>query len=550
MQIDPIVLAKLTPEERAEVDELLRADPRPWHPINGPQSLAYESPADVTGYGGAGGGGKSDLIAGLSLCEHQRVLIVRREKTQTAGLVQRLAQIIGSTDGYSAQNSRWQIPVGSRALIEFGGLDHPGAETAWQGRPHDLVALDEASEMREDQVRYLLAWNRSTTPGQRCRALLTFNPPRGPSGRWIVAFFGPWLDRAHPRPAEPGELRYYTTDPKGNEIEVEGRPLVFDGGGQPVYDFDPRAFPPEKIIKPKSRTFFFAKVSDNPYLLSTDYVSQLQALPEPLRSQLLFGDFDADSVDEADQLVPSAWVDAAMARWSRPEKLPPMDSVGADVARGGKDQTCIARRHGWFFDRLVMHPGVTCIDGPTTAGMILAATRDQAVVHVGVVGIGSSVYDFLRQTGVQVRPINGSSSATALDRTGLLSFRNLRSQTYWRLRELLDPSNGLHVQLPPDEDLRAELCALSWRVTGKTIYVSSRDEVIAKVGRSPDRAAALALALIHTEKRSNILDDRGLGLLRSRPARYDPFARSRQQERQRTLRDFGLGERGYDPFGR
>jgi hypothetical protein len=45
------------------------------------------------------------------------------------------------------------------------------------------------------------------------------------------------------------------------------------------------------VIRPKSRTFLPAFVQDNPYLMATDYVTTLQGLPEPMRSQLLFGDF-------------------------------------------------------------------------------------------------------------------------------------------------------------------------------------------------------------------------------------------------------------------
>ena len=50
----------LTPKERAELNALLDADiaERPWTPLPGPQTMAYESLADVVGFGGAAGGGK------------------------------------------------------------------------------------------------------------------------------------------------------------------------------------------------------------------------------------------------------------------------------------------------------------------------------------------------------------------------------------------------------------------------------------------------------------------------------------------------------------
>ena len=86
---DAELLRYLTPEELAELDQLLAGNLSPWLPLAGPQMDAYLSRADVIGYGGAAGGGKTDLIAGLALCEHQRSLIIRREKAQTEGVVQR-----------------------------------------------------------------------------------------------------------------------------------------------------------------------------------------------------------------------------------------------------------------------------------------------------------------------------------------------------------------------------------------------------------------------------------------------------------------------------
>jgi hypothetical protein len=71
-----------------------------------------------------------------------------------------------------------------------------------------------------------------------------------------------------------------------------------------------------------SRTFIPSRVSDNPYLMGTGYMTQLQSLPEPLRSQMLYGDFHAGVQDDPWQVIPTAWVEAAMARWKRPRPCP------------------------------------------------------------------------------------------------------------------------------------------------------------------------------------------------------------------------------------
>jgi hypothetical protein len=88
------------------------------------------------------------------------------------------------------------------------------------------------------------------------------------------------------------------------------------------------------------------------------------------------------------------------------------------------------------------------------------------------------------------------------------------------MREALDPTNNTGICLPPDKRLLADLCAPTWKLVGQTIAVASREEIIDKIGRSPDYASAYVLALMDTPKRS-ILDDMGI----SRPRKeYDPYA--------------------------
>lgn len=137
------ILRGLSPAELDIIDRVLAAAPA-WIPMLGPQLMAYTSKADVVGYGGAAGGGKTDLIIGLILTMHKRCLVIRREKAQTEGIIQRLEEVLGNRDGYNSQKSFWQL--GDGKMIEFGGLDNVGDEKRWQGRPHDLKALDEATE--------------------------------------------------------------------------------------------------------------------------------------------------------------------------------------------------------------------------------------------------------------------------------------------------------------------------------------------------------------------------------------------------------------------
>jgi len=504
---DPDLLNYLTKAELTELDSLLASDPLPWRPLPGPQTMALESKADVVGFGGAAGGGKTDLACGIALTQHRKSGISRSAGTEMTAIVDRLEELIGSKEGYNGKDKIWRTKrYDNKSLqIELMSFPNPGDEKKHRGRPHDLLVFDEAEDMREFQVRFLMGWLRTTVPGQRCRVLMTFNPPAEVEGRWLISYFAPWLDKKYPHPAAPGELRYFAT--------VDGKDVERNNG---------KAFKHNnEIIKPLSRTFIPSRITDNPYLMNTGYMSTLQAMPEPLRSQMLHGDFQAGISDDPWQVIPTEWVEAAMSRWTLPAKLDEMDAVGCDVARGGKDQTIIARRHGMWFDEPLVYPGSTTPNGPKVASLCIAAVRNQAPIHIDVIGVGSSPYDFLVESNQQVIGVNVSESSAGRDKSGRLSFRNLRSDLVWRMREALDPTNNTGIMLPDSSELLADLCAYTWKLAGSTIYVHSREEILKQIGRSPDYASAYLLALIDTPKlavmqaiggseRTNILD-------------YDPY---------------------------
>lgn len=520
---DPSLLTYLTPAERAQLDLLITSDPIRWRPLPGPQAMAYKSTADIIGYGGAAGGGKTDLACGKALTQHRKAMILRRIGTELTGVVDRLEELIGNRNGYNGQNNIWRL---ANLQIEFGAVPNSGDERKYQGRPHDLLVFDEATNFLVQQVRFLLGWLRTTIPGQRCQALLTFNPPTSSEGRWVVDFFAPWLDRKFPNPAQPGELRWAASlpadgvYPNGRDLWVEDQAPFVLIGGLPVYDFKPRDYAPDDIIQPMSRTFIPSRITDNPYLLGTGYMAQLQAMPEPLRSQMLKGDFTAGIEDDPWQVIPTAWVEASMAKWKLPDKLAVMDSLGVDVARGGRDKTLLARRHGMWFDEPLVYAGAQTPDGPTVAGLTIAALRDQAVIHIDVIGVGSSPYDFLNDAKQQVIGVNVSEEARGLDKSGRLAFSNQRSELYWRMREALDPANNTGIVLPQSKALLADLCAPTWELKGRRIYVASRDEIIKRIGRSPDYASAYILALTDTPKRMNL----PMGTRSGQRREYDPYA--------------------------
>lgn len=500
----------LTPAEREELDALVIQDieERRWVPLPGPQTMAYTSEADVIGFGGAAGGGKTDLAIGMATTQHHRAQMFRREGPQLKGIIDRLAEILGSRQLINGNPPVYRDEDEDRQ-IEFNSMPNLGDETKYQGRPKDLLVIDEAANFLEQQVRFVKGWVRTTRPGQRTRTLLTFNPPTTAEGRWVIDFFAPWLDKQHALyPTEPGKLRYVYVDPKtGKDVWIlddNGAPFVIVHDER-CYAFDPLDYRPEEIIKPESRTFVPSRITDNPFLVSTGYMAQLQAMPEPLRSQMLLGDFEAGMEDDPFQLIPTKWVEIAQARWKERTPRGEMLAMGVDVARGGRDNTTLATRHkthetDLWFDKLKIHPGKETPDGNTVAGLVIAERRDHAPIMLDVIGVGASPYDILVNAGQDVHGINVAEKANAMDRSGRLSFFNLRSQLWWQFRELLDPNADNGIALPPDPELAKELCAPRWELSGMTIKVESRDQIIERVGRSPDRATAVILAQIDYPK--------------------------------------------------
>jgi hypothetical protein len=463
-------------------EELVALSPL-WVPLPGPQTSAYFSQADILYFGGSAGGGKSDLLLGLALTQHERAAIFRRQSVQLLGLTDRLLdQILKTREGWNGQKNVWRSP---ERQIEFGSCNNVGDEQAYQGRPHDLKAFDEIPHFAESQFRFLCGWLRSTTPGQRCRVVGAGNPPITAEERWVIGYWAPWLDPdKYPDPAFPGELRWFTTL-DGEDVEVpSGEPFEHKGA----------------MIYPKSRTFIPSNVRDNPYLMRAGYESTLQALPEPLRSQMLLGDFRAGVVADPWQVIPEPWVRAAQARWTRKDPKGIMDSMGVDVARGGRDKTLLSCRYGSWFDELIAYPGKETPDGPAVASQVILHRRNAAPVHIDIIGVGSSPFDNLRGNGVQTIPINGSAGSTVRDKTNQLGFLNLRAELWWRMREALDPDTGDNLALPPDPELLSDLCAPKWQLTVRGIKVQDKEEIKKLIGRSPDRGDAVVMALRATPK--------------------------------------------------
>lgn len=480
MSLSKSDLKNLKPSEKKAVQRILDGTSL-WMPQNKPQWQAYLSRADCVFFGGSAGGGKTDLLLGLSLTGHQEGIIFRREYKQlvgSTGIVARSDEILRNTDAsYNAHEMTWRGVPPDGTSLDFGAVKYEADVNKYRGRPHDFIGFDEVTEFSRYQVEFLQAWARSTDPGQRVRIVNTGNPPTTPQGKWVIDYWRPWLDPSYKNPAEPGELRYFVNI-GGRDTEVDG-PEEYEG------------------LIPQSRTFIPSTVYDNPYY-GREYISQLQALPEELRRAFLKGDFDVFANDDDPfQLIKYDWVRMAQERWRKMVQPDVLTHVGVDVARGGKDYTVLAPRYNNYIGELISYPGKVTKRGNDIGVLVVELVGDQdPVINIDSIGVGGAAYDYVFDLNFAAIPVNFSERSYAYDQSGRFKMRNKRAEFYWQLREALDPDLDGQLALPADDsELLEELTSIYYAVKPSGIEIERKDKIVERLGRSPDRADAVAYSM-------------------------------------------------------
>lgn len=492
-------IAGMPEDARAALDKEIEQELNAvWTPEPGPQLDAYVSPADLLLFGGAAGGGKSDVLVGMALTAHENSVLFRRQSSDLDGLWDRLLSV-GMPIKASSDLNKKKLRTKDGRLIEGGHLEAPGSELSWQGRAHDFIGFDEGAQITPAKMVFVMGWLRSVS-GHRCRAVIASNPPLGGEGTYLLEWFAPWLDPMFPNKAEPGELRYAYFDGQGDQINtvwVDTEDV--QKGEQPGSHFVMIDGVKKEV---RSRSFIPSKLDDNPHLRDTDYRAQLDNLPEPMRSQLLNGDFLASKEDHAWQVIPTAWVYAAHNRWrAYTEKLngvkPRMIALSADAVMGGADDAALAALcDPAYFEEIITIPGREIQDGPTLANHMVQARRDGAGMSIDMTGgWGASARDHIQtHLKIGVAGIVYSEKSGGVAKGNRLAFANVRAEMWWRFREALDPNSGEAVMLPPDTRLTAELTAPRYEIRGTNILVESKQEIRKRLGSSTDRADAVLQA--------------------------------------------------------
>lgn len=166
--------------------------------------------------------------------------------------------------------------------------------------------------------------------------------------------------------------------------------------------------------------------------------------------------------------------------------------LGVDVARSGSDSTVFAHRMGHVVAEFEEHRKR---DTMAVTALIQGAL-DDTVPIVDTIGVGVGVVDRLRELKIPVIAYTGSAGTKLKDSSRAYGFSNTRSAAFWKLRELLDPAGEPELALPPDEEMLSDLTAPTWDIATGTppkIKVEPKDDVVARLGRSPDKGDAVVM---------------------------------------------------------
>lgn len=502
----------MTPTQRADLEKKVQPFlERVWLSQPGPQTDAYYSEADELLYGGAAGGGKTDLLAGLATTAHKRSLIFRLQSVDLDGFWDRLNEIAEPIK-VSNNNVKKVLTTSDGRVIEGGHLELPGAEKTWQGRPHDLIGVDEAAQHDEFKIEFVMRWLRSTDVKQRKRVVFATNPPLPEIrdgkmidvgvGDWLLRWFAPWIDETYPNPAVPGELRWCYMKAEGDRLATiwVDTPGCYDPETAELVETAAQEdIDTGRVAVAKSRTFIRSLLSDNVFLKGTGYAERMSGTPEPLKSMLLNGDFTVKGEDHPMQIIPTQWVLEAQQRWRDVQSDPELKHLEqlvlfGDVAQGGADTSVISPLYlGDYFAELITKPGRETPDGPAVTYMILGARSHASLVGLdGTGGWAGDTYRTLKSDhnieAVMVVSSHGSEEWTADER---FKFGNVRTVMWWGFREALDPKSQYDIMLPPGARLRAQLTAPQWYARGKHMYVESKEELFKRLASSTDEADAV-----------------------------------------------------------
>lgn len=169
--------------------------------------------------------------------------------------------------------------------------------------------------------------------------------------------------------------------------------------------------------------------------------------------------------------------------------------LGVDVARFGDDSTRIWIGQGPKVFRPtggVLHRA----DGTTVALRAIEIAKEWGAVSIAVDtgGVGASVVDVLyaeQEAGRLPPDVEILVNDFGAKATDPAEWADRRTELWWRLRDWLRDEAAFD----PDDGVEEELLAPTYRFTGRSKRLEPKERIKARIGRSPDDADAIALAV-------------------------------------------------------
>ena len=157
--------------------------------------------------------------------------------------------------------------------------------------------------------------------------------------------------------------------------------------------------------------------------------------------------------------------------------------LGVDVARQGEDSSMIAPRQGKvaFKMRQLRIPDTMLVANAVAQAM--AKFKPDATFVDATGGYGVGVIDALRQTNNNCIEVYFSGKATDP------RYFNKRSEMWFEMAKWIRDGGAL----PNDPELHEELIAATYTFQGDKFRLCDKDDIKEQIGRSPDKADALAL---------------------------------------------------------
>lgn len=218
-------------------------------------------------YGGAAGGGKSDMLIVEALRQVDvpwyRALILRKIVKELKQLTERAYMYYKAAYPgvkYNGTTRTFTFPSG--ATITFDSLFHENDKLKFQGLQYEFIGFDEITQFQQSEYDYLRSRNRANGPGMRVYMRCTGNPG-GVGHGWVKQYF-------------------VTAGEANKTVWTKSQVLLPEGGLKTFWT---------------SKIFVPSKVFDNKILLQNDpqYLKRLATMNEAERNALLYGSWDSFS---------------------------------------------------------------------------------------------------------------------------------------------------------------------------------------------------------------------------------------------------------------